>query len=88
METADLKQELKENIIKFLNLTITPAEIKDDTGFFGEPGLGLDSIDSLELIVMMDRQYGIKINDPKEGRKALVDIQTMATYIEEHREKK
>ncbi|MBC7388484.1 MAG: acyl carrier protein [Opitutaceae bacterium] len=88
METADLKQELKENIIKFLNLTGTPAEIKDDTGFFGEAGLGLDSIDSLELIVMMDRQYGIKINDPKEGRKALVDINTMAAYIVEHREKK
>jgi len=88
METSDLKQELKENIIKFLNLTITPAEIKDDTGFFGEEGLGLDSIDSLELIVMMDRQYGIKINDPKEGRKALVDINTMANYVVEHREKK
>jgi len=88
METSELKQELKENIIKFLNLTITPAEIKDDTGFFGEEGLGLDSIDSLELIVMMDRQYGIKINDPKEGRKALVDINTMANYVVEHREKK
>ena len=88
METSDLKQELKENIIKFLNLTITPAEIKDDTGFFGEEGLGLDSIDSLELIVMMDRQYGIKINDPKEGRKALVDINTMANYVVEHSEKK
>lgn len=88
METSDLKQELKENIIKFLNLTITPAEIKDDTGFFGEEGLGLDSIDSLELIVMMDRQYGIKINDPKEGRKALVDINTMANYVVAHREKK
>lgn len=89
METADLKQELKQNIIKFLNLsTITPVDIKDDTAFFGEPGLGLDSIDSLELIVMLDRQYGIKINDPKEGRKALADINTMAAYIEEHREKK
>ena len=85
METAGLKQQLKEHIIHFLNLTtVKPEDIKDDQPLFGE-GLGLDSIDSLELIVLMERIYGIKINDPKEGRKILIDVNTMVAYIEKHR---
>ena len=87
METAELKYQLKEQIIKFLNLiSVTPEDIKDDEPLFGE-GLGLDSIDSLELIVLLDREYGIKITDPKDGRKVLVDINTMAAFIEQHRTK-
>lgn len=87
METAELKYQLKEQIIKFLNLiSVKPEDIKDDEPLFGE-GLGLDSIDSLELIVLLDREYGIKITDPKDGRKVLVDINTMAAYIEQHRTK-
>lgn len=87
METAELKYQLKEQIIKFLNLiSVTPDDIKDDEPLFGE-GLGLDSIDSLELIVLLDREYGIKITDPKDGRKVLVDINTMVDYIEKNRTK-
>ena len=90
METTDkaqLKQKLKEQIIQFLNLTDKkPEDIKDDEPLFGE-GLGLDSIDSIELIVLLSREYGINIQDPKEGRKVLVDINTMADYIEQHRTK-
>jgi len=86
METAELKETLKTQIIKFLNLPITPEEIKDNEPLFGE-GLGLDSIDSIELIVLLGREYGITIQDPKEGRKILVDINTMADYIEKHRTK-
>lgn len=87
MATAELKQELKSKIIEFLNLIDTkPEDIQDDQPLFGE-GLGLDSIDSIELIVLLDRNYGIKIKDPKEGRKVLVDINTMADYIEQHRTK-
>jgi len=87
METAELKYQLKEQIIKFLNLiSVKPEDIKDDEPLFGE-GLGLDSIDSLELIVLLDREYGIKITDPKDGRKVLVDINTMAAFIEQHRTK-
>ncbi len=85
METAALKEQLKGQIIQFLNLqSITPADIKDDMPFFGEEGLGLDSIDSIELIVLLERNYGIKIQDPKEGRKVLVDINTMAAYIQQN----
>jgi acyl carrier protein len=84
MEKEALKEQLKSQIIQFLNLTdLTPTDIKDDEPLFGD-GLGLDSIDSLELIVLLKKEYGINIKDPKEGRKALVDINTMVDYIEEH----
>jgi acyl carrier protein len=87
METTELKEKLKVQIIQFLNLTdLTPADIKDDEPLFGD-GLGLDSIDSLELIVLLKREYGINIQDPKEGRKVLVDINTMAAYIEQNGQK-
>ena len=87
MDTAALKQQLKKQIVEFLNLTsVNPDDIKDEQPLFGE-GLGLDSIDSIELIVLLGREYGIDIKDPKEGRKILVDINTMTAYIEEHRTK-
>ncbi len=87
MEIQELKQQFKKQIIEFLNLTpLTPEEIKDDQPLFGE-GLGLDSIDSLELIVLLKREYGITIQDPKEGRKVLVDINTIVDYISAHRTK-
>ena len=85
METSQLKEELKQKMIEFLNLSpMTSAEIDDEAPLFGE-GLGLDSIDSLELVVMLKREYGIDIQDPKDGRKILVNINTMADYIEKHR---
>jgi acyl carrier protein len=87
METAVLKQQLKKQIVEFLNLiNVKPEDIKDDEPLFGS-GLGLDSIDSIELIVLLNREYGIDIKDPKEGRKVLVDINTMVDYIEKNRTK-
>jgi acyl carrier protein len=87
VEKEELKQQLKKQIIEFLNLTpLTPEEIKDDEPLFGD-GLGLDSIDSLELIVLLKKEYGITIEDPKQGRKILVDINTLVDYITEHRMK-
>lgn len=86
MESTELKQALKKQIVEFLNLSVKPEDIKDDEPLFGE-GLGLDSIDSIELIVLLSREYGINIQDPKEGRKILVDINTMVDYIEKHRTK-
>ncbi|GAB3420417.1 phosphopantetheine-binding protein [Niabella aquatica] len=85
MEKEALKQQVKEQIVKFLNLnTVNPSDIKDEEPLFGE-GLGLDSIDSIELIVMLSREYGINIQDPKEGRKILTNVNTMVDYIEQHR---
>jgi acyl carrier protein len=63
-----------------------PEDIDDNVALFGE-GLGLDSIDSLELMVLLERNYGIKIEDAREGRKVLNSVQTMADYIQEHSQK-
>ncbi|MDL5511372.1 phosphopantetheine-binding protein [Arenibacter sp. M-2] len=84
---SDLKQELKEKIITQLNLEdIAIEEIADNDPLFGD-GLGLDSIDALELIVMLDKDYGIKLTDPKEGKKIFESIEIMANYIAAHRTK-
>jgi len=81
----DLKTTLKQQIIDSLNLQgMKPEDIDDNAPLFGE-GLGLDSIDSLELMVLMERNYGIKIEDAREGRKVLTSVQSMAEYIQEHR---
>jgi len=82
-----LKQELKENIIEQLNLEdISVAEIADNDPLFGD-GLGLDSIDALELIVMLDKDYGIKLTDPKEGKTIFESVEVMANYITANRTK-
>lgn len=81
----DLKVTLKQQIIDSLNLQgMKPEDIDDNAPLFGE-GLGLDSIDSLELMVLLERNYGIKIEDAREGRKILTSVQSMADYIQEHK---
>ncbi|WP_276132035.1 phosphopantetheine-binding protein [Polluticoccus soli] len=81
----DLKVTLKQQIIDSLNLQgMKPENIDDNAPLFGE-GLGLDSIDSLELMVLLERNYGIKIEDAREGRKVLGSVQSMADYISQHR---
>lgn len=80
----DLKTTLKQQIIDSLNLQgMQPSDIDDNAPLFGD-GLGLDSIDSLELMVLLERNYGIKIEDAREGRKVLESVQSMANYIQEH----
>ena len=80
-----LKQELKKNIIEQLNLEDFSVEnIADDDALFGD-GIGLDSIDALELIVMLDKSYGIKLTDPQEGKAVFASIKVLASYITEHR---
>ena len=82
-----LKQELKERIIEVLNLEdITPTDIQDNDPLFGD-GLGLDSIDALELIVLLDKEYGIKLADPKLGKDIFQSIETMAQYVATNRTK-
>ena len=82
-----LKQELKAKIIEALNLEdIAIEDINDNDPLFGD-GLGLDSIDALELIVLLDKVYGIRLADPKQGKTIFESVETMAKYIEEHRTK-
>lgn len=84
MET--LKEELKGLLIEQLNLEDkTPADIKNDAPLFGEEGLGLDSIDALELIVLLDKNYQIKLTNPEEGKTVFFSIDTMADYIQSKR---
>lgn len=79
----ELIAKLKQEVIAQLNLEdITPGDIDADAPLFGE-GLGLDSIDALELIVLLEKNYGIKIEDPKDGKKIFFSIRTMAEYITE-----
>ena len=81
----ELINQLKKEVIEQLNLEeITPDDINPDSPLFGE-GLGLDSIDALELIVLLEKNYGIKIEDPKDGKKVFHSIRTMAEYITEHK---
>lgn len=82
-----LKAELKAKIIEVLNLEdISVEDINDNDSLFGE-GLGLDSIDALELIVLLDKEYGIKLTDPKDGKAIFQSVETMATYIAANRTK-
>ena len=83
----ELISDLKEQIIKTLNLEdITGEDIDNDAPLFGD-GLGLDSIDALELIVLLEKRYGIKLSDPAEGKAIFKSINTMAEYITAHRTK-
>jgi acyl carrier protein len=83
----ELIQTLKEQIIDALNLEeITPADIDNDAPLFGD-GLGLDSIDALELIVILDRFYGIKLANPSEGKEIFKSISSIADYVAKNRTK-
>jgi acyl carrier protein len=74
-------QELKAKIIETLKLQdITPEQIDDDAPLFGT-GLGLDSIDALELVVLLEKHYGIVIKDIEEGRPAFRSVKTLAEFI-------
>ncbi|MFO7720345.1 MAG: phosphopantetheine-binding protein [Bacteroidota bacterium] len=84
---SDLRTELKQSIIEQLNLEEFEVEdIANDDALFGD-GLGLDSIDALELIVLLEKDYGIKLTEPEQGKEIFISIDKMAEYIEAHRTK-
>lgn len=83
----ELIYKLKQEIIEVLNLEdMTPEDIDENASLFGE-GLGLDSIDALELIVLMEKNYGIKLANANEGKEIFKSINVMAEYITAHRTK-
>lgn len=83
----ELILELKKQIIEVLNLEdVQPEDIENDAPLFGS-GLGLDSIDALELIVMMEKNYGIKIKDPSAGKEIFKSINSMAEFVQANRKK-
>lgn len=83
----ELIKELKEEIIKALNLEeMTPDDIDEKEALFGD-GLGLDSIDALELIVLLEKKYGIKLDNPAEGKKIFTNVAAIADYVSKNRKK-
>jgi len=81
----ELLLELKKEIISVLNLEgVAPEDIADDGELFGE-GLGLDSIDALELIVLLEKNYGIKLKDPAQGKEIFKSVRTMAEFVQANR---
>lgn len=83
----ELIKELKEEIKEALNLEeMTPEDIDENDALFGD-GLGLDSIDALELIVLLDKKYGIKLANPAEGKAIFKSIATIADYVSKNRKK-
>ncbi len=78
---TEIAEKLKQQIIDALNLEdITPADIDNDAPLFGD-GLGLDSIDALELILILEREYGIHLENPAEARPIFKSINTLAEFV-------
>ena len=78
----DLIAKLKQEIITQLNLEDkTPDDIQTDASLFGD-GLGLDSIDALELIVLLEKNYGLKLDKPEDGRTVFYSVRSMAEFIQ------
>ena len=85
MSDTDLRQGIKEMLVKNLMLQTTPAEIGDDLPLFGPGGLGLDSIDALELVVSMEKTFGVGVPNSEVAAKALRTVNTIHDYILEKR---
>ena len=81
-----LAEQVKVAIVRCLRMPIKPEEIKDDMPLFGE-GLGLDSIDALEIVLELQRTFGVEISDEQVGKRVLRSVSTIVGFIEASREK-
>ena len=85
METTDtLRDQVKGAIVRSLRLTIQPSDIQDEAPLFGE-GLGLDSIDALELVLELDRSFGVAVTDEEMGTRVLRSVSSIVSFIEASR---
>jgi acyl carrier protein len=84
--SPELKAEVKRALVRSLRLPIPPEEIGDSMPLFGE-GLGLDSIDVLELVLELERSFGVSINDEQTGTRVLRSVDAIADFIETERSK-
>ena len=82
---AALGAEVKAAIVRCLRMPIKPEEIRDDMPLFDE-GLGLDSIDALEIVLELQRSFGVEIGDEEVGRRVLRSVNTIVEFIESRRE--
>ena len=81
---ADLKAQIKRLIVENLMLQFGVEQIADDQPLFGPDSLGLDSVDALQLVVALDKNYGLKISDPEAARKILHSVDTIAAAVAAH----
>jgi acyl carrier protein len=79
---VSLNARIKQAIVSALRLPIAPEEIQDDAPLFGE-GLGLDSIDALELVLELERTFGVTISDEQTGSRVLRSVSSIATFVEQ-----
>jgi len=82
-DATTLKQRIKNLMVENLMLQMTPAEIADDLPLFGPDSLGLDSVDALQLVVALDKHFGLKIRDPEAAREILRNVNTMAEAVQQ-----
>ncbi len=85
-ESEQLKVDIKRMLVDDLMLKVTPEEIGDGQPLFGPDSLGLDSVDALQLVVALDKNYGIKISDAAKARAMLSSVNAIANAIDEHRD--
>lgn len=77
-DSIELKRKIKQMLVENLMLQITPDQIGDDQPLFGPDGLGLDSVDALQLVVALEKNFGVKIPDPEQARSVLKDVNSIA----------
>ncbi len=83
-QLAEIRTKIKELLVSHLSLqNVKPADIKDDEILFGE-GLGLDSLDAVEIVVLLQRNFGLQIKDMNEGTKIFYSIDTLSRYVLEN----
>ena len=82
--STELKDQIKQLLVQNLMLQIAAEEIGDDQPLFGPDSLGLDSVDALQLVVALDKNYGLKLSDTEVARKALQSVNTIAAAIQKH----
>jgi acyl carrier protein len=85
MATEDLKESIKEMMVENLMLKVSKEDIRDDMPLFGPEGLGLDSIDALELVVSLEKRFGVSVPNSDVAKNALATVNTIASYVEQHK---
>jgi len=84
----DLKTQIRQMLVDNLMLQVGADQIGDELPLFGPGGLGLDSVDALQIVVALDKTYGLKIADPEVARIVMKSINTIAAAVEEHLNRK
>jgi acyl carrier protein len=83
-DTNELKQRIKSMMVENLMLQVTAAEIGDEQALFGPGSLGLDSVDALQLVVALDKNFGLKVPDPAAAKEILQSVTTIAAAVAKH----